>query len=109
MGVLDAREQARQDALEHLRPGVGMDELRKFQEQVKSKITGKWGRHSFSTAFKWIDADRTGSITREEFKQAMKDFNLSGVKENLLDTLCDFIDQDNSGSFGYREFAQVLS
>ena len=109
------------------------EELRKFQEQVKNKITAKYGKHSFSSAFKWIDADRTGSITREEFKQAMRDFNLSGVRENILDTLCDFIDQDGSGScvqpanerarrfimrltcvharrvVGFREFAQVLS
>ena len=120
---LDEREQARQEALQYLRPGVLVspacepasqltlpwlfdtcawvcqcEELRKFQEQVKNKITAKYGKHSFSSAFKWIDADRTGSITREEFKQAMRDFNLSGVRENILDTLCDFIDQDGSGS-----------
>ena len=32
-----------------------------------------------------------------------------GVRDNILDTLCDFIDQDGSGSFGYSEFARVLS
>ena len=105
----EEREKARQEALEHLRPGVSADQLRKFHEQVKSKIMAKSKLHSFSSAFKNIDADRTGSIPREEFKQAMKDFNLAGCEENILETLCDFIDQDGSGAFGYREFAQVLS
>jgi hypothetical protein len=108
--VLDDKEKARQEALECLRPGVGQEELRKFHEQVKSKIVGKWARHSFSSAFKLIDADRTGSITRTEFKDAMLNiFNVSGIRESILDTLCDFIDQDNSGAMGFREFAQVLS
>ena len=57
----------------------------------------------------WIDADRTGSITREEFKNALHTLNLAGVRESILDNLCDFIDEDHSGSFGYREFARVLS
>ena len=107
--VVDEREQARRDALEHLRPGVMQEELRKIHEQVRSRITAKYGKHSFSSAFKWIDADRTGSITRDEFKEALKQLNLAGVREPILDTLCDFIDQDNSGSFGYSEFARVLS
>jgi len=107
--TVDVREKARRDALQHLRPGVMQEELRKLHEQVRSRITAKYGKHSFSSAFKWIDADRTGSITREEFKEALKQLNLAGVREPILDTLCDFIDQDNSGAMGFREFAQVLS
>jgi len=107
--TVDVREKARRDALQHLRPGVMQEELRKLHEQVRSRITAKYGKHSFSSAFKWIDADRTGSITREEFKEALKQLNLAGVREPILDTLCDFIDQDHSGSFGYSEFARVLS
>ena len=107
--AMDAREKAKAAAMEHLRPGVLAEELRKFHEQVRSRITAKYGKHSFSSAFKWIDADRTGSITRDEFKEALKQLNLAGVRENILDTLCDFIDQDASGSMGYSEFARVLS
>ena len=77
--------------------------------QVRSRITAKYNRHSFSSAFKWIDADRTGSITRDEFKEALKQLNLAGIRENILDTLCDFIDQDGTGSMEYSEFARVLS
>ena len=33
----------------------------------------------------------------------------TGVKEAILDTLCDFIDTSGDGSFGYREFSRVLS
>ena len=39
------------------------EELRKLHEQLKSRITSKYGKHSFSSAFKWIDADRTHACT----------------------------------------------
>ena len=158
--LMEAREASRKAALKYLRPGVSQEELRKFQEQVKTKITSKYGKHSFTAAFKWIDADRTGSITRDEFKEAVSGrgastpflcqlccrsssaaaqdasilpppplsllnltpqrpttpyasqlhkLNLAGVKEAILDTLCDFIDSSGDGSFGYREFSRVLS
>lgn len=107
--IVEAREKARREALKYLRPGVSQEELRKFQEQVKSKISAKYGKHAFTSAFKWIDADRTGSITREEFKHSLGTLNLAGVREEILDTLCDFIDTSGDGSFGYREFARVLS
>jgi Ca2+-binding EF-hand superfamily protein len=119
MGVLEprpdqskrdlARQTARQEALEHLRPGVTCDELRKYQELVKSKIQAKHKTSAFTSAFKWIDADRTGSITREEFKEALASLNLNMVRPAVLETLCDFIDSDGSGSFGYAEFSRVLA
>ena len=107
--VLMEKEKQRKEALKHLRPGVSQEELRKFQEQVKSKISAKYGKHAFTSAFKWIDADRTGSITRDEFKKALSDLNLAGGKEAVLDTLCDFIDSSGDGTFGYREFSRVLA
>jgi len=107
--VMDERERLRVEALEHMRPGVTADSLRKFHEQVKSKILARKGKHTWTETFKLIDADRTGTITREELKNFLKTYNLAMVKENILDTLCDFIDCDNSGSFGYTEFARVLS
>ena len=42
-------------------------------------------------------------------KEALESLNLTGFKPNVLDTLCDFIDVDNSGSFGYAEFARILA
>lgn len=75
--AMAAKERARKEALKHLRPGVSQEELRKYQEQVKSKISAKYGKHAFTSAFKWIDADRTGSITRDEFKKALTDLNLA--------------------------------
>ena len=51
---------------------------------MKTKISSKYGKHSFSSAFKWIDADRTGSITREEFKEALHKLNLAGASNACL-------------------------
>lgn len=105
-----ANENLRMEALGHLRLGVTQEEMRKAQTTIKEKISAKHGKHAFTNAFKWMDKDRTGSITREEFKQALYELNLGmAIRDDIINNLCDFIDVDKSGSFGYREFARVLA
>jgi len=103
-------ENTRQANLGNLRPGVTQEEMRKAQSTIKEKISAKHGKHAFTNAFKAMDKDRSGSITREEFKQCLFDFNLGmAIRDDIIDNLCDFIDADKSGSFGYREFSRILA
>ena len=75
---------------------------------MKTKISSKYGKHSFSSAFKWIDADRTGSINRQEVKDAMVSLNLE-TREVVMDNLYDFMDVEKKDGTGYRDFSRVLS
>lgn len=88
-----ANENLRMEALGHLRLGVTQEEMRKAQTTIKEKISAKHGKHAFTNAFKWMDKDRTGSITREEFKQALYELNLGmAIRDDIINNLCDFID-----------------
>lgn len=51
-------------------------------------------RAQFTKAFKWIDRDRTGSITREELVQALRELNiLDGLlQEEVVENVIDFMD-----------------
>lgn len=90
-----------------LRKGVRESDLRKAQHLVKEHITNKYKK--LSSAFKFIDRDRTGTITRDELKQALADLNLTQIRPDVIETLIDFIDIDPSSDIEYREFARVLS
>ena len=51
--------------------------------------------------FKVIDKDNSGSISLQEFRDALKD---RGVKEDMISKVFDQIDQDHNGSITFSEF-----
>lgn len=55
-------------------------------------------------AFEHFDTDGSGFITRDELKEALKDF---GVVENLEEIL-DEVDRDGNGMIDYEEFRQAI-
>ena len=64
----------------------------------------------FQKAFKFIDRDRTGTISREELKTCFDEMNLTQmIKPPVIETLIDFIDIDPGAKIEYKEFARVLS
>ena len=60
-------------------------------------------------AFKFIDADRTGYLERDEIKRLLLEFNIVDIKDDAIETLIDFADFDGDGEINYAEFARVLT
>ena len=91
-----------------LRPGVRPEDVRKAQQIVKQKYTDKFKR--MDAAFKNIDKDRTGPITRDELITNWSELNLVGViPAPAAQTLIDFIDIDDFGEkIEFKEFARVI-
>lgn len=91
-----------------LRPGVKANDLRRAQLQIRDTLLRKYS--SYTNVFKYLDKDRTGSITRAELKQALTDLNLNQINGTILDNLIDFINVDPQWSdIEYKELVRVLS
>jgi len=90
-----------------LRKGVRAEDMRRAQHTIQEHILTKFKK--YQEAFKFMDVDRTGSITRAELRQGLDFLNLLGnMREEVVETLLDFIDIDG-GDISYREFARVIS
>ena len=90
-----------------LRKGVREKDLRMAQHFVKEHFTTKFGR--LTKAFQFVDRDRTGTITREELRLVIGEFNLTNIRPEVIENLIDFIDIDPEGDIEYKEFARVIS
>jgi Ca2+-binding EF-hand superfamily protein len=63
---------------------------------------------SMIQAFRAIDFDNSGTLTRDEVKAMFKTLRIM-VREPTLETLLDIVDIDEGGDLDYKEFAQVLT
>ena len=59
-------------------------------------------------AFKKIDMDGNGKITREELGKALGQYGLVGT-EDSIDEILDEVDQNRDGHIDYQEFISSLS
>jgi len=96
--------QKKKSALELVSP----DEIRKAAASLKEKLIDKFG--NLTRAFRAIDADGSGVITRDELERYLEIINLNtGFSKNVTDALWELIDADESGSFDFKEFSRVMS
>ena len=78
-----------------------------MQQKLREELEEKYS--TITKAFKFIDADRTGILEREEMKRLVTEFNMVGVRDEVFETLLDFIDVEGDGEIKYAEFARVLT
>ena len=57
--------------------------------------------------FRYVDADRSGYLDRDEFKRLGNRFNLNASRKTL-DNLFDLVDTDASGTVDYKELKTAL-
>ena len=81
--------------------------MRYAQQQLRQELEEKYS--SITKAFKFIDADRTGKLEREEVKRLLVEFNIVNVRDDAIETLIDFADHDGDGEINYAEFARILT
>jgi len=82
--------------------------LRKAQQLVKDKILSKFSK--FQDAFKFIDKDSSGAITREELLLNLDELQLGTmIRQEVKENLIDFIDMDDGGKIEFKEYARVFT
>ena len=86
--------------------GVSGDDLRKAANQIKEKLLSKYG--ILTKAFRAIDEDGSGTITRDELDRYIGSLHLT-LRKNVVDALFETIDADASGSFDFKEFTRAMS
>lgn len=68
---------------------------------------GARGIQGMGRKFKIADDDRSGSLSKEEFKKAMHDFRI-GLDEKQVAKAFDIFDRDGSGDISYDEFLRSI-
>ena len=84
-------------------------EMQSAVSTVENQIASRFGK--MRDAFKALDVDQSGSISREELQRGLKHWNLAeqSGNEDLIDNLMAACDKDGSGEIDYKEFVDVLS
>eukprot|EP00964_Phaeocystis_antarctica_P158309 scaffold128892_cov62-Phaeocystis_antarctica.AAC.2 len=84
-------------------------EMQSAVSTVENQIASRFGK--MRDAFKALDVDQSGSISREELQRGLKHWNLAeqSGNEDLIDNLMAACDKDGSGEIDYKEFVEVLS
>ena len=91
-----------------LPPGVDAEDIRRCSAAIKEKMLDKFG--TLTKAFRAIDEDGSGTITRAELDRYMLIINLQAVaRPDVVSTLFELIDEDQSGHFDFKEFSRVMS
>ena len=76
-----------------------------MENQVASRFT------KMRDAFKALDSDQSGSISRQELQRGLHMWNLGDQSGNdeLIDSIMAACDKDGSGGIDYKEFVDCLS
>jgi len=99
--------------------GVPLSKVKKAQRVVKERLT--INAKSISQAFKKVDVDGSGTLSRGEVMEMLnnyqilkyQDFYTKEIRGDLTETevhaLLDLVDTDGDGAVKYMEFARILS
>lgn len=77
-----------------------------FRDKVKAR--GARGIVGLQRIFKIMDDDRSGSLSRNEFQKACRDFRV-GIADEFIDQVFDAFDSNRDGTLSINEFLRALS
>ena len=80
-------------------------ELEAAHDIIREKLQARFT--SFRKAFKEIDENRSGRVTKVEALRMLMMLNLTNVREKVMNRLCDIMDRDGNG-VDYNEFSEWL-
>jgi len=102
----------------HVR-GVPLSKIKAAQKVVRERLI--INAKSISQAFKKVDADGSGTLSREEILQMLNDYYILKYQDFYtkeirgdctiaqIHALLDLVDSDGDGKIKYMEFARILS
>lgn len=105
-GTGERREEMAKKAEEAAFKG-GDDKALKKHIRERIAARGARGIQGLGTKFKIADDDRSGALSKEEFKKAMKDFRI-GLDDKTIARAFDLFDRDGSGEISYEEFLRTI-
>ncbi|XP_006823620.1 neo-calmodulin-like [Saccoglossus kowalevskii] len=73
----------------------------------EAKKEGELSQDEMLEAFKALDADGNGSLTKDEVKKALQDAS-SYYSDEQVDSMIKEADEDKDGKVDYKEFVKVL-
>lgn len=77
-----------------------------FVQVLRDKIYRKRGGvHQLRNLFQSLDKDGSGAVSRFEFREFLKPYNLN-LSDGALDALVDLFDDDSDGLITFNEFCQ---
>jgi Ca2+-binding EF-hand superfamily protein len=80
---------------------VCMETLQKIRNKVYERAI------NLKTVFRRFDEDKSGTVSRAEFKKALAEMNLD-FPSKVVNGLLDALDSDGGGEIEYNEFAAML-
>ena len=80
---------------------------KRLLDEFMGKLRQKYGSHTMLKAFRQFDADRSGTISADEFRAGLQSL---GFDPNSGDAraICNVIDADHDGQLEFEEFAKRL-
>ena len=82
-----------------------MEEVEKAHDIIRNLMNTRFS--SLRKMFQMVDEDRSGKVTRVEMLRLLMSFNLSGIREKVIDKICEIIDKDGDG-VEYDEFCRLM-
>ena len=90
-----------------IKDGVTDEDIRLLVTSLKEKTKEKYMR--YDKAFKTIDEDRSGYLSREEFRFFIYMMNLQNAfRKETVEVLIDIMDADGDGKINHQEFVRML-
>jgi|LauGreDrversion4_1035100.scaffolds.fasta_scaffold11967_3 Ca2+-binding EF-hand superfamily protein len=90
-----------------IKNGVTDVEVRKAVTLIREKLTDKYLR--LDSAFKKIDVDRSGYLSREEMRFCVMSLNLDSLNKAVIEVVIDLADADGDGQINHYEFVRLLT
>ena len=90
-----------------IKNGVTEQELRDCVQIIQEKIKNKFKR--IDEAFKLIDEDRSGFLSREEFRFCLYSLNLGSMRPETVELIIDLMDADGDGKVEHHEFTRLIT
>jgi len=88
-------------------PPPTKDEMERAHDQIRNYAMTRWD--TFRKAFRNLDEDQSGSVTKMEFLRVLMMANLQ-IREKTVAALVEMYDKNKNGEIDYNEFcAQFMN
>ena len=108
LGHKPSEEELREMIAEVDQDGNGEIDFDEFCFMMKRIVASDESLHDIKLAFKMFDADGSGSISKEELRDALTQAG-NKISEAEFNELFDETDADGSGEIDYGEFVTMLT
>jgi len=100
------KQEGRVEVAEEVPTGPSDQEIRRAHRILKQHMETRFTQ--IHKAFRTIDEDKTGTVSRKELRAIIMAFNLN-MEIEVINALIDLADYDGDGNINYAEFARLMT